>query len=72
MASENVIDFHDFGLNVGDVSSVGEDKIKMIGRRAVDCFKTFGFCYLKNHSVDKKLLEDYMQVSKVCSTSPRK
>ena len=70
MASENVIDFHDFGLNVEGVSSVGEDKIKMIGRRVVDCFKTFGFCYLKNHGVDKKLLEDYMQVSKVLFNQP--
>ena len=72
MAAENVIDFREFGLNVENISNVGEDKIKTIGKTVVDCFKTYGFCYLKNHGVDQKLLEDYMQVSKVLFNQPEK
>ena len=70
MASENVIDFHDFGLTVEEISSAEEENVKEIGKRIVDCFKKYGFCYLKNHGVDKKLLEDYMQLSKVLFSLP--
>lgn len=56
MATENVIDFKNFGLDVEDDPSVGKEEIKLIGRRVVDYFKKFGFCYLKNHGVDKKTI----------------
>lgn len=42
-----------------------------IGKRIVDVFKTFGFCYLKNHGVDENLIEEYRRVSLGSFQQPR-
>ena len=64
MASFPVVDFLEYGLKVEDTSTVSKDTIKVLGKRTVEVFKQFGFCYLKNHGVDADLILDYMQVSR--------
>ena len=64
MATGPIIDFGEYGLLVKDVSNVGDDTIKALGKRIVDAFKTHGFCYLKNHGMDENLIKEYMEVSR--------
>ena len=59
-----VIDFKEYGLSADVSADVKDDILKAIGNRIIDKFKTYGFCYLKNHGVDQTLLEDYMRVSR--------
>ena len=59
-----IVDFKDYGLAVKYASQVNAETLKALGKKVVDVFKRFGFCYLKNHGVDEKLLEDYRRVSR--------
>lgn len=59
-----VIDFKAYGLDVLDTSQVTEETLKGLGKRIVDTFQTFNFCYLKNHGVKEALLEEFEQVSR--------
>ena len=64
MACESVIDFQEYGLLVEDTSKVNQDKIKTLGKKIVDTFRKFGFCYLKNHGVNADLIKKYIDVSR--------
>ena len=64
MACVPVIDFQEYGLLVEDTSKVSIEALKSLGKRLVDAFKIYGFCYLKTHGVDETLIKDYMQVSR--------
>ena len=59
-----VVDFGSYGLSVKDAASVDIGIVTDIGTQIVDNFKTYGFCYLKNHGVDKQLLDKYRDISK--------
>ena len=59
-----VIDFKDYGIGVEDSANVTADILKDIGKRIIDNFKTYGFCYLKNHGIDENLLNEYRRVSR--------
>ena len=59
-----VIDFKDYGLSVKDPASVGRETLVALGKRIVDVFRTYGFCYLKNHGVDETKLQKYRRVSR--------
>ena len=61
---EAVIDFKEYSLDIKDEAQVKEDTLKTLGKQVVNVFKKYGFCYLKNHGVDEKLLEDYRIVSR--------
>lgn len=56
-----VIDFESCGLSTETVS---EDSLKQVGEKIKDAFMSVGFCYLKNHGMNKSLLEEYMELSK--------
>ena len=58
-----IVDFQDAAYSHGDMSQIKEDVIKKLGKNVVQTLKTHGFCYLKNHGVDDKLVEDYMVAS---------
>ena len=64
MSNELVVDFQEYGLEIVDSSIASPEKLKELGDKIVHCFKTYGFCYLKNHGVDEELLKDYMEVSR--------
>lgn len=64
MAFDAVVDFQCYGLNITDTSSVNEETIKLLGKRIVELFKEYNFCYLKNHGVKTSLLDEFMQVSR--------
>ena len=64
MACVPVIDFQEYGQLVEDTSKVSIEALKSLGKRLVDAFKTYGFCYLKNHGMDETLIKEYMQVSR--------
>ena len=64
MPAEFVVDFKEYGLEIVDPSTASLDKLKELGEKIVNCFKTNGFCYLKNHGVNEELLKDYMKVSR--------
>lgn len=70
MSKEFVIDFHDYGLEVVDPSTVSHDKVQLLGDKIVQAFKTYGYCYLENHGVDDVLLKEYMKVSRVFFEKP--
>ena len=63
MSLSKIVDFQAYGLKEADISKVDDDTVKALGKQVIDNFKTNGFCYLKNHGVDEKLLEEYFQVS---------
>ena len=64
MSCGSVIDFQDYGLVVQDTSKVNKETLKSLGKEIIDAFKTYGFCYLKNHGVDETLIKEYLQVSR--------
>ena len=64
MASAPIIDFKECGLNVEDFSAVSNATLKTLGKTIIDAFKTYGFCYLKNHGVDEDLILDYRKASR--------
>ena len=64
MSEEIVIDFHEYGLQAADISTVSENTVKALGERILHAFKTFGFCYVKNHGVDEALITDYLEASR--------
>ena len=64
MSASNIVDFHEYGLDVQDTSAVDQDAIKAVGKQVVDGFNTHGFCYLKHHGVNKTLIDDYRRVSR--------
>ena len=64
MAEEHVVDFQDYNVNVKDISKVNPDRIKDIGNQIVHNFKTYGYCYLKNHGVGEGLLDDFLTASR--------
>lgn len=70
MSDAFVVDFQDYGLEVADPSTVSQDKIKALGDSIVHVFKTYGFCYIKNHGISEKLLKEYMEVSRVFFEKP--
>lgn len=59
-----IIDFKECGLDDYNSAEVKGDILKDIGKRIIDNFKTYGYCYLKNHGVDETLLDKYMSVSR--------
>ena len=63
MAADHVVDFQDYNVNVKDISKVNSDRIKDIGKQIVHNFKTYGYCYLKNHGVGEGLLDDFFTAS---------
>ena len=71
MSADRIVDLQAYGLNVKDISSVDTDTIKALGKQVIDNFKTNGFCYLKNHGIDEKLLEEYLNVSRNFFEEPR-
>ena len=71
MSADMIVDLQAYGLNVKDISSVDTDTIKALGKQVIDNFKTNGFCYLKNHGIDEKLLEKYLNVSRNFFEQPR-
>lgn len=58
-----IIDFHDAGDSHEDMSQVNEDIIKRLGKNVVQTLKSYGFCYLKNHGINDKIVSDYMAAS---------
>ena len=64
MSASNIVDFHEYGLDVQDTSTVDQDAIKAVGKQVVGGFKTHGFCYLKHHGVNETLIDDYRRVSR--------
>ena len=64
MASGSVVDFHAYGLDIGDTSSVKEEAIRALGKRVIAVFKEYNVCYLTNHGVKASLLEEFMLVSR--------
>ena len=65
-----VTDFKDYGFGVEDSASVNADILKDIGKRIIDNFKTYRFCYLKNHGIDENLLNEYRRVNKYFFEQP--
>ena len=59
-----VIDFKEYGLGIQDSVGMNADILRDVGKRIIDNFKTYGFCYLKNHGVEEDLLNEYMRVSR--------
>ena len=70
MTAPNVVDFKQYGLDVKDITTVEQEVVAYIGKRVVDNFKTYGFCYLKNHGVKEELLNDYFNVSRTFYLQP--
>lgn len=68
--SENTVDFNDYGLNVEDISKVSDETIKELGKKIIHAFKTFGYCYVKNHGMDDCLINDYFVVSRTFFEEP--
>ena len=64
MTSKAVIDFNDYNLTIADHSEVDDDIVKRLGDKIIHVFKTFGYCYIKNHGVSEKLIESYFDVSR--------
>ena len=63
MSGGIVIDFQEYGLQVEDISAVSENTIKTIGKKILQAFKTYGFCYVKNHGVPESLIAEYFGAS---------
>ena len=63
MSEGIVIDFQEYGLHVEDISAVSENTIKTIGKKILQAFKTYGFCYVKNHGVPESLIAEYFSAS---------
>ena len=63
MSEDIVIDFQEYGLQVEDISAVSESTIKTIGKKILQAFKTYGFCYVKNHGVPESLIAEYFAAS---------
>ena len=64
MSEIPILDFSEYGLHVKDPRSVSQDKLRALAKDVVDIFSTTGFCYMKNHGIDEKLLQEYMRVSR--------
>ena len=64
MSSKPIVDFKEYGLNAGDISTVSEEILTKLGKDVVEKFKTCGYCYLTNHGIGQSLLDDYIRVSK--------
>ena len=70
MATISVIDFADFGLKVTNDDEISDITLKTLGTEVKSVLSTFGFCYLKDHGVDEKLVIDFMRVSRECFEQP--
>ena len=64
MSNAFIVDFQDYGLEVKDRSAVSQNKIQQLGDRIIHAFKTYGFCYLKNHGVDEELVRQYFETAR--------
>ena len=64
MEFDAVVDFKEYGLDVEDTSSVTDETINSLGKRIIELFKKYNYCYLKNHGVKANLLDEFMQVSR--------
>lgn len=64
MAYIPIVDFADYGLHVKDTSLVDPTRLRALTDEVKHIFSTVGFCYLKNHGVDEKLVDDFMRVSR--------
>ena len=64
MMSDAVVDFKAYGLDVQDTSGVAEETLKALGKRIIEAFQTYNFCYLKNHGVTETVLGEFIQVSR--------
>ena len=64
MATVPIVDFQECGLLVQDFAKVNSKILQSVGKEVVDAFKTYGFCYLKNHGVDKNVVGKYLQASR--------
>ena len=64
MASQAVIDFKAYGLDVKDTSQVKAETINALGRQVVDVLKKYNYCYLRNHGVPSDLTDNYMEASR--------
>ena len=64
MSEDMIVDFQAYGLGVEDISKVDQDNVKALGKQITENFKKYGFCYLKHHGVDEKLLNGFMRVSR--------
>ena len=64
MAADKIVDFQEYGLGIKDISTVNKDVVTSLGKQIIDNFKTYGYCYLKNHGVDEKILNGYFTVSR--------
>lgn len=64
MSDIPVIDFADTGLHSKDATKVSTQVLRDLGVKLKRYFSSGGFCYLKNHGVDEKLLSDYLRVSR--------
>lgn len=60
MLSPPVIDLAD----VEDDVNADINKLRDLGGKVKQIFKTFGFCYLRNHGVHANLISSYMEVSR--------
>lgn len=60
----------EYGLNVEDISKVSDDTIEALGKEIIHAFKTFGYCYLKNHGVNVTLTEEYFDVLRTFFEQP--
>ena len=64
MATAPVVDFQEYGLIVNAFSKVSNETLQSVGEAIVDAFKTYRFCYVKNHGVDETVVEKYLQASR--------
>ena len=64
MDADKVVDFQDYNVNVKDISKVNPDIIKDIGKQIIHKFKTYGYCYLKNHGLSESLMDDFLTASR--------
>ena len=64
MSEIPILDFSEYGLHVKDTRSVSQDKLRGLAKDVVNIFSMTGFCYMKNHGIDEKLLQAYMRISR--------
>ena len=59
-----IIDLAEYGLGPHNAKDVSTESLMMLGDKAIHTLRTSGYCYLKNHGVSEKLINDFLQISR--------
>ena len=65
-----IVDFGEYGLDIKDITTVKDDTLAELGKKIIETFKAYGYCYLSNHGIDEGLLKEYMRVSRTFFKQP--